>query len=110
MRPRTLDNIKNPYDSTFKKREVLLSKVYDLAQEQGFDALTRDAIAEHCNCAIGTINYHFHTMAKLRNAVMRKAVEMENLEIMACGIAQRNKVVLAAPVELKKKAAELLLN
>jgi len=108
MQARTLDNMKNPYNSTFEKREVLLSKVYKMAQDQGFDTLTRDTIAEYCNCAIGTINYHFHTMEKLRNAVMRKAVASKNLEIMSCGIASRNKVALAAPVELKRQAAELL--
>lgn len=108
MQPRTLDNIKNPYKSTFEKREVFLNKIYKMAIEQGFDSITRDTVAEYCNCAIGTVNYHFHTMEKLRDAVMRKAVTNKNLEIMSCGIAQRNKVALAAPVELKKQAAELL--
>ncbi len=85
-------------------KERILDVAYSMALSDGFSCLKRDDIAAKAGVALGTINHHFHTVAHLRTEVMRRAVEQEDLILIAQGIACGNQVAMSAPQELRLKA------
>lgn len=76
-----------------------------MALSRGYNTLTRDGVAQVARVSQGSINYHFKTISKLRNAVMRHAVQHECLEILLQGLANNHPAALKAPEALRKKAA-----
>ncbi|MGL4894253.1 MAG: TetR family transcriptional regulator [Shewanella sp.] len=91
------------------RREQILAAAIVVANEQGYNALTRDGVAKAAGVATGQVNHIFNTMAQLRRAVMRAAVHRELLPIVAQGLAQGDKDAHAAPDWLKRKALDSLI-
>ena len=87
----------------------ILNVAYTMAQRDGFGTLTRDNVAAEAGVAQGSVNHNFGTMNGLRDWVMEKAVEEENLELIAQGIALGNHVARSAPLELRQRALATLL-
>lgn len=90
-------------------KEHILDTAYKMAQRDGFAAITRDGVAAEAGVAMGTVNTHFGVMGNLRDAVMQRAVEEEQLELIAQGIAIGDTVAKAAPLALRKRALTTLL-
>lgn len=91
------------------RREQILSAAMEIALDTGFNSLTRDGVAKHAGVAMGQVNHSFDKMSQLRHAVMRRAVKLEHLSIIAQGIALGDKTALTAPDALKSAALESLL-
>ena len=72
-------------------RDQILTAAFDEAVQAGFYAMTRDNIAERAGVATGSVNHHFKDMANLRHAVMHKAIQCEQLCIIATGLAKVTK-------------------
>jgi len=85
-------------------KERILDVAYSMALSDGFSCLKRDDIAAKAGVALGTINHHFQTVAALRNEVMKRAVEAEDLKLIAEGIAAGEPAAQAASQELRLKA------
>lgn len=85
-------------------KEHILEVAYNMAQRDGFGTLTRDGIAVEAGVAMGSVNHHWVKMSALREAVMTKAVEDTNLELIAQGIALGDKIANAAPRDIRVKA------
>lgn len=85
-------------------KERILDVAHGMAISNGFNSLTRDSVAIEAGVAQGTVNHVYGTMAELRNEVMRRALELEDLRLIAQGIACGNQVALSAPQELRLKA------
>lgn len=85
-------------------RDNILEVAFTMAQRDGFGTLTRDGVAAEAGVAMGSINHHWKVMSALRDAVMQRAVEEENLEIIAQGIALGDKIANSAPREIRVKA------
>lgn len=90
-------------------KDTILEVAYTMAQRDGFGTLTRDGVAAEAGVAMGSINHHWVVMSALRDAVMQRAVEEENLEIIAQGIALGDNVAKTAPLALRKRALTTLL-
>lgn len=90
-------------------RCAILESAYQLAQREGWSNFKRDDVAEHAGVATGSVSHHFRTMDGLRNAVMRKAVQMGCLSIVADGLAARNEYAQQAPEGLKRQALDTLM-
>lgn len=90
-------------------KEHILDTAYKMAQRDGFAAITRDGVAAEAGVAMGTVNTHFGVMGNLRDAVMQRAVEEEQLELIAQGIAIGNPIAKSVDVDVKLKAVEHLL-
>jgi AcrR family transcriptional regulator len=90
-------------------REVIIGSALDFCLKNGYNNLSRDAIAAHAGVAKGKIHYVFNTMTQLRRAVMRAAVHRELRPIIAQGLAQGNKEAHAAPEWLKRESLDLLM-
>lgn len=85
-------------------KDNILEVAYVMAQRDGFGSLTRDGVAAEAGVAMGSVNHHWGKMSALREAVMQRAVEEENLEIIAQGIALGDKIANSAPREIRVKA------
>lgn len=90
-------------------KEHILDTAYKMAQRDGFAAITRDGVAAEAGVAMGSVNHHYGTMQVLRDAVMQRAVEEEQLELIAQGIAMGDNVAKTATLALRKRALTTLL-
>ena len=90
-------------------KEHILEVAYTMAQHDGFGTLTRDGVAAEAGVAMGSVNHHWNKMSALREAVMQRAVEEENLELIGQGIALGDSVAKSAPLELRTRALTTLL-
>lgn len=90
-------------------KEHILEVAYTMAQRDGFGTLTRDGVAAEAGVAMGSVNHHYAKMSALREAVMQRAVEEENLELIGQGMALGDSVAKSAPLELRTRALTTLL-
>ncbi|QBZ68961.1 TetR family transcriptional regulator [Klebsiella phage vB_KpnM_IME346] len=90
-------------------REHILEVAYTMAQRDGFGTLTRDGVAAEAGVAMGSVNHHWVKMSALREAVMQRAVEEENLKLIGQGMALGDSVAKSAPLELRTRALTTLL-
>lgn len=74
------------------------------AREQGYQFITREAVAARSGVSVGGVNNAFGTMLELKRAVLRAAIEREILPIVAEGIAMGSPVVSEIPPELRERA------
>ena len=86
------------------RRAQILSAAVDLAADQGFLSLTRDAVAKAAGVSPGLVTFYFFAVSELRRQVMQRAVENEHLSILAEGLAARDEVALSAPAWIKARA------
>jgi len=91
------------------RRRQLLEVALELAVERGYRRVTRCDLAEAAGCSPGLVNAYFVTMGELRDKTMRAAVRRGILPVVAEGLAEGHIDALAAPLELRKRAAEYLV-
>lgn len=84
--------------------EKILAAAVRLAVSKGLAKVTRSMIARNARVAVGSVSYHFDGMDGLRKAVIAKAVETENLAVIAAAIAMKHPAVAEVPQKLKERA------
>jgi len=89
--------------------EHILDAAYSIATEHGWNALTREAVANLAGIATGSVNVAWGTMDGLRAAVMQRAVERNHLPTIVVGLVQGYPEAQAAPRELQAKALASLI-
>lgn len=92
------------------RKDQILTVAIEMAKEQGYHKITRDAVAECAGVSMGLVTRYFGTMKQLKTAVMRTAVKQGIPEIVAQGLANGDDHAKKAPAELKAEAATLLAN
>ena len=70
-----------------KRRRQLLNSAVEIARDEGFQNLTRQAIADAAGVSPGLVTVHLGTMSNLKRSVMRAGVAREIHEIISYGIA-----------------------
>lgn len=90
------------------RSKQILAAALKLSRRYGYRKLTRDKVAKEAKAAQGLVNLYFGNMDGLRDAVMRRAVEENDAKLVAQGIAERNRVALDAPADLRKRAVTAL--
>lgn len=90
-------------------KDKILDAAFALAVECGYRALRRDHVAERAGVAGGTVNLHYLTMDNLKAAIMRRAIDDEQLDILAAGMAESDPTAMKAPKALKVRALQTLL-
>lgn len=93
-----------------ERKAQILSAALDLCENVSFARVTREQIAEKAGCPPTLITYHFGTMPSLRRDIMREAVRVECLPVIAQGLALRDAHALKAPEELRQRALQSLVN
>ena len=86
----------------------ILTAALRLAVTYGYNRITRDAIGTEARIAPTLITYHFGTMATLRRDIMREAIRVECLPVIAQGLAMRDKHAMRASDDLRHRALATL--
>lgn len=86
----------------------ILRAALEIAPTTGYSRMTRDEIAKRANIPPTLITYHMGTMIELRRQVMREAIRVECLPVIAQGLAVRDRHALKAPDELRHRALQSL--
>lgn len=86
----------------------ILAAALELAPKVGYQKLTREAVAQHLGIPSSLIPYHMGTMAEFRRSIMREAVRVECLPVIAQGIAANDRHALKAEPELRARALQSL--
>lgn len=86
-------------------KDAILSAAMQLANLKGFKKVTRSDIAARAEVAPSLVSYYFKTMKKLRHAMVERAVESQNLKVLAQALAERHPVATKAPDALRRAAA-----
>lgn len=73
-------------------------------KRETYSTLTRETIADHAGIPASLITYHCGTMVNLRRAIMREAIRVECLPVIAQGIVSRDRRALKASPDLKQRA------
>lgn len=88
---------------------LILNAAIELAQEDSFQWITRDAVAERAGVSPGTVNNAYGTIADLKRAVLRAAVERRILSIIAEALGVKHPIAMEAPEDLRKEALATLV-
>lgn len=86
----------------------ILAAALEIAPARGYARLTREDIAGRAKVPPSLITYHFGTMPELRRHIMREAVRVKCLPVIAQGLACRDPRALKAAPELRTLALESL--
>lgn len=89
-------------------KDRLLSTAMSLANLHGLSGVTRDMVANVAEVATGSVTYHFGDMKRLRSEMVKRAIETENLNVLAQALAIGHPLALAAPEALRVRAAHTL--
>lgn len=91
------------------RREQVLAVAIDIAIKHGYNAVTRERVAEQASISTGLVSRVFNTMDQLRRAVMRAAIHREILPIVAAGIGCNCRIAHGASEQLKHDAMNWLI-
>lgn len=89
-------------------KQNILDAAVQIAARKGFASVTRIAVANKAGAAEGTVSYHFKSMSKLLDAVVKESIATEHIEVLAKALAEGNRIAKTAPQALKDRAAKLL--
>lgn len=95
MRKRLKPTIRKPH---------ILEAALAVARARTLPQTTLTAVAEEAGISHALVTHYFSTVKKLRRAVMRLAVEQEDLQVIAFGLVTNNKQALKAAPELQQRA------
>lgn len=88
-----------------ERPQLILAAGLKLAEDVGYQRLTREALAKAAMVSPGLINFYFGNMTKAREAVMAEAVRTSNVAVVAQGLAAGDPVAAKAPQALRSLAA-----
>ena len=92
-----------------KRKEDVLAAALPLAEEHGYNNVTRNQIAQAAGVSGSSIHYYFGTIGQLRRDLMRHAVKEESLAVIAQGLTAGDPQAQKAPEELRRRALDSLL-
>lgn len=92
-------------DMRDKRNSTILEAAVKLAEDEGYQWITRDMVARAAGVSVGSVNNAFGRMIELKRAVMAEAVKREIVSIVVQGLADGSAIAANAPLELKQRAA-----
>lgn len=99
----------NKRTPTAVRKEEILAAAFDIAKTSGLASVSGKKIAIVLNIGRTGVMHHIISMHELRCEVMRQAITVEELAIIAQGLAVGDPIAQGAPEELRRRAAEMLV-
>ena len=96
------------YENKEDRAKMIAEAGVALASGVGFMNITAYDISAVLKISRGTVYYSIGGAQDLRDAILREAVAVENLTVVAQGLAMSDPIATNAPRGLKLRAAELL--
>ncbi len=90
------------------RKAEILQHATRLSRAKHYRGVTREAVARSAGISEGIISHHFGTMAKLKDAVVKQAVEVKDLKIIAQAIVEKHRLVARIPRTLRQDALNTL--
>lgn len=90
------------------RADQILDAALTVARSRGFSRLTLVDVAEQAGVTHSLVLHYYSTVAQLKRSVMRAAIDRKVLEVVAEGLAIKDRYALAAPPELRKLASQRL--
>lgn len=91
------------------RREEILCAALRVAGVWHYAYMTRGQVAAEAGITGPLVQYYFHTMPRLRRAVMRAAIRRRMLTVIAQGLVSRDVHARGAPLELREAAVMSVL-
>lgn len=95
-------------EQTASRRRGILQAALAEARVDGYQWITRNAIAARAGVSTGAVSLAYGGLVALKREVMREAVRTGDAAIIAQGLADGSTIAKSAPQALKDRAAELL--
>lgn len=80
-----------------------------LSEARGYQNITRDQVAAAAKVTFSLVSHYYKDMRRLRRSIMFAAIRGERLEVLAQGLALRDRYALFAPQELQARAVASLV-
>lgn len=90
------------------REEQILAAALNVARVVGYMRVTREEVAHEAQCSPALISVRLGTMTEFRRKLMRYAVRVKCLPVIAQGLAARDPHAQKAAPELKQKALAAL--
>jgi AcrR family transcriptional regulator len=90
------------------RKAQILSAALSLAPSRGYACLTRDEVAAAAGIPSSLVAYHMGTMQAFKRDLMREAIRVECLPVIAQGLACKDPHALKASDDLRARAAASL--
>lgn len=102
MKERT--RMTNPED----RRAQILTAALELSEAGHYMQVTRKQVADRANVSISLVEHYFGTMTNFRRDIMRAAVRLENVRIIAQGLGAMDAHAQKAPPKVKDAAIRMI--
>ena len=91
------------------RKEEILNAALTLSERLGYLHITREQVANRAECSEASVTHYFTTMFKLKRAVVRAAIQRENLAVIAQALASRSPWVKKIDPDLRMKAIKSII-
>lgn len=92
------------------RKKQVLTHALEIAKEKGYALLHREEVAARAGVSTPLVSHYFGTTKNLRELVVREAIRLEVLEILAQAIALRDPQVATLSKNMKKRAIHKLFS
>lgn len=83
--------------------ETIVAGALKVAEDCGYQHLTRDKIAEAAGVSMGLVTYYF-SMKEIREKIVKWAIQRKNVKVLAQAMLARDPAAKRAPDELQAQA------
>jgi AcrR family transcriptional regulator len=87
-----------------ERKAIILDAALRLAVRVGYTSIRRDAVATEAGCSNGLVNKYYGSLKQLRRDLMREAVRVGNVTVIAQGLALNDQHARKASEDIKQLA------
>ena len=96
--------------SALTRKERLLAEGAKFAKSHGYRTMTILDITRAAGVSYSVVNLYFGSIKKFKRAIMKYAIEIEDLDILAEGLTAKDGSLGIIPPDLRRRAAVHLLS
>lgn len=90
-------------------RDIILLKATMMAESDGIRGIITTSLSAMCEIPHSSFYYHFGSIDGLREEVVRKAIDDENLKVIGKALSEGHPLVQSLDRELKTRALDSLI-
>lgn len=91
-----------------KHKQEIVRAALKLAQSMPYTDIRRTHLVDETGFSAGTVSAAVGTMKQLERSLLRLAIQVEDVGVLALGLARKHPAALAAPAPLRDRAAQLI--